>query len=82
MYWLVGKFWRAATIACCVSLANPAAGQSADGNWWTIDRDLAGSRFSPLTEINRDNVAGLVESWRFETGSNSTAVPLAIDGTV
>jgi quinoprotein glucose dehydrogenase len=53
-----------------------------DGDWWAIDRDLAGSRYSPLTEINRSNVAELEESWRFELGGNSTAVPIAVDGIV
>jgi glucose dehydrogenase len=51
-------------------------------DWWTIDRDLAGSRFSPLDQINRANVSGLVESWRFDLGGNSTAVPLAVDGVI
>jgi len=53
-----------------------------DGDWWTIDRDLAGTRFSPLTEIDRDNVGGLVESWRFDLGAGGTVVPLAVGGTV
>jgi quinoprotein glucose dehydrogenase len=53
-----------------------------DGDWWTIDRDLAGTRFSPLDEITRDNVAGLVESWRANLGGASTAVPLAVNGVV
>ena len=53
-----------------------------DSDWWTIDRDLGGSRFSPLIEINRDNVAELSESWRFDTGANSTAVPLAVNGVI
>ncbi|HUF71732.1 MAG TPA: PQQ-binding-like beta-propeller repeat protein [Gammaproteobacteria bacterium] len=53
-----------------------------DGDWWTIDRDLAGTRYSPLTGIDRDNVGDLVESWRFDLGGNSTAVPLAVDGVV
>jgi quinoprotein glucose dehydrogenase len=52
------------------------------GDWWTIDRDLAGSRFSPLDQIDRDNVAGLAETFRFELGGNSTAVPIAVDGIV
>ena len=42
------------------------------GDWWTIDRDLAGTRYPPLDEIRRDNLGSLIESWRFETGGNST----------
>ena len=49
-------------------------------DWWTIDRDLAGTRYSPLTEISRTNVAELAEAWRFDLDGNSTAVPLAVGG--
>jgi quinoprotein glucose dehydrogenase len=67
----------------CTLLALIARAQTIpDGDWWTIDRDLAASRFSPLDEIDRNNVAELVESWRFELGGNSTAVPIAVDGIV
>jgi quinoprotein glucose dehydrogenase len=74
---------RLALVASTCAAAGLAAAQSMpDGDWRTIDRDLAGSRYSPLTEIDRDNVAELVESWRFDLGGNSTAVPLAVDGVV
>lgn len=70
-------------VVCCALTATMAGAQSVpDGDWWTIDRDLAGSRFSPLSQINRDNVTNLSESWRFEIGANSTAVPIAVDGIV
>jgi quinoprotein glucose dehydrogenase len=56
------------------------AQQPPAADWWTLDRDLAGTRFSPLTEIDRSNVADLAESWRFDLDGNSTAVPLAVGG--
>src|SRR5262249_9318851 len=33
--------------------------------WRTYDHDLAGSRFSPLTEINTSNVAKLTKAWTY-----------------
>lgn len=74
---------RLPAAACVVALAGAAAAQPMpDGDWRTIDRDLAGSRYSPLTEIDRDNVGKLVESWRFDLGGNSSAVPLAVGGVI
>ena len=31
--------------------------------WQTYNHDLAGTRFSPLTEINTGNVAKLAQAW-------------------
>src|SRR2546427_9106008 len=33
--------------------------------WRTFDHDLAGTRFSPLTEINTGNVTKLAKAWTF-----------------
>lgn len=35
-------------------------------DWPTYNRDLAGSRFSPLTQINTGNVHNLVEAWSYK----------------
>ena len=51
-------------------------------DWRTINRDLAATRYSPLEEINRDNVAMLAEAWSYTLATGSTAVPLAIDGVI
>src|SRR5260221_6456992 len=56
----------------------------AAGDWITFNRTLAGSRFSPLSEINRENVARLrpvctdtlPEVVALQTG------PLVVDGTM
>ncbi|HYN82764.1 MAG TPA: pyrroloquinoline quinone-dependent dehydrogenase [Gemmatimonadaceae bacterium] len=45
------------------------------GDWSAYGRDPGGARFSPLTEINKSNVSGLREVWRYRTGDVS-------DGTV
>jgi quinoprotein glucose dehydrogenase len=75
----------AATIAFATLVTAAARAEQPevpDGDWWTIHRDLAGTRFSPLDEITPDNVAGLAESWRADLGGASTSVPLAVGGIV
>ena len=66
-------------------LAGNTGGDNANmppGDWRTINRDLAATRYSPLEEINRDNVATLAEAWSYTLATGSTAVPLAIDGVM
>jgi quinoprotein glucose dehydrogenase len=53
-----------------------------DGDWRTINRDAKATRFSPLAEINKDNVARLTEAWNYPFRSFTTAVPIVIDGTM
>jgi quinoprotein glucose dehydrogenase len=71
----------------------PLFGQMpADGaDWPHYNRDLAGTRFSPLTEINTGNVGSLRQVWSYELGRNPTTgdlgggsqfTPLVIDGTL
>jgi glucose dehydrogenase len=58
-------------------------------NWPTYNRDLSGTRFSPLTQINRDNVSRLEQVWSYPLGRNVTTgdlgggsefTPLVVDG--
>lgn len=63
------------------SIWPPAAGVAA-GDWTTINRDAAASRFSPLSEINTSNVAALEEAWRHTLTGGDTAVPLAVNGVL
>jgi glucose dehydrogenase len=44
-------------------LAQAKTGSAAD--WPMYNRDLAGTRYSPLTQINRNNVSKLVEAWAY-----------------
>src|SRR5260370_40615168 len=44
-------------------LPQPKRDPSAD--WPMFNRDLAGTRYSPLTQINPSNVARLTEAWRY-----------------
>jgi quinoprotein glucose dehydrogenase len=57
-----------------------ASPDTPDGDWRTINRDEAATRFSPLDQIDASNVADLEQSWTYQLGGNSTAVPIVIDG--
>jgi len=52
------------------------------GDWRTIGRDLALTRYSPLTQINRSNVADLKPAWSYVMHGFNTASPLVIDGVM
>ena len=79
-------------LAVAASAQRPAA--TAAQEWRTYDHDLAGTRFSPLTEINAGNVAKLAKAWTFSFPpspggrggplglGSSEAVPLVIAGVM
>ena len=51
------------------------------GNWLTYSRDLEGQRFSPLAEINTENVSHLKVKWAFQFPDAGNEVsPIVIDG--
>ena len=57
--------------AAALVLAVAGAGQknnarSADSDWPMFNRDLAGTRFSPLTQINTANVGTLTRAWTYK----------------
>ena len=51
-------------------------------NWLTYSGGLAGQRYSPLTQITRDNVKTLEQQWIFQARSleKFEATPLVVDG--
>ncbi|MGI9257817.1 MAG: PQQ-binding-like beta-propeller repeat protein, partial [Gammaproteobacteria bacterium] len=62
-----------------------------DGEWPSYNRDLAGTRYSPLTQIDASNVADLEQVWTYALGRNQTTgelgggsqfTPLVIDGVL
>jgi quinoprotein glucose dehydrogenase len=81
-----------ALIALPLSAARPqVSGAASDSNWVAYGRDQAGGRFSPLAQINRDNVSRLAVAWTYRTGEASEATkqptkfeatPLMVDGTL
>ncbi len=51
--------------------AEPADGAIAD--WPHYGGDAGGSRYSPLTQVNKNNVTELVVAWEYHTGDVSDA---------
>ncbi|MEC7763151.1 MAG: membrane-bound PQQ-dependent dehydrogenase, glucose/quinate/shikimate family [Pseudomonadota bacterium] len=41
-------------------------------NWTAYSRDTMGTRYSPFTQINRDNVQNLELAWTYETGRDTS----------
>jgi quinoprotein glucose dehydrogenase len=71
---------------------NSASGSSAS-DWPAYGRDPGGSRFSPLTQVNRDNIKNLKVAWIYRTGDLSDGqnarsssafqcTPVLVDGTL
>jgi glucose dehydrogenase len=65
-------------------LAAQAPTRTTTVNWPLHNLDLAGTRYSPLDQINRSNVKSLTPRWLFQHGvidgvSNQTT-PVAVDG--
>ena len=78
--------WLTATAAPIPQAAAQTA-PSAD-EWSAYGRDAGGSRYSPLAQITRGNVAGLRLAWVYRTGDylrdrgRFEAAPLVVDGTL
>jgi quinoprotein glucose dehydrogenase len=79
----------------CFVLTCPAvlAQDKGGGEWPYYGHDAGGLRFSPLTQINRENVARLKVAWIFHTGeisegrgnrkrSGFETTPILVDGTL
>ena len=61
------------------SITGAAPQPSQEGDWPSFGRDSGAQRFSPLTQINKQNVAALRQAWAFDTGSRDLQVtPLVI----
>jgi alcohol dehydrogenase (cytochrome c) len=60
-----------------------ASGRDTD-NWLMYGRDYANLRFSPLKDIDQNNVQDLVPMWSFQTGvpDGLEATPLFVDGVI
>ncbi|HLI86482.1 MAG TPA: PQQ-binding-like beta-propeller repeat protein [Bryobacteraceae bacterium] len=64
-----------------VLFAQPAKPQ-ADPDWPMYNRDLAGTRYSPLTQINTRNVAQLKLAWSYKLPPASEATPIVVHGVM
>jgi quinoprotein glucose dehydrogenase len=52
-----------------------------NGEWPTYNGDLAGSRYSPLDQINASNFNKLEVAWRFKTDNLGTRPEYKLEGT-
>jgi quinoprotein glucose dehydrogenase len=68
--------------------ASAPAQRPAATEWPAYGGDAGGSRFAPLTQIDRSNVASLQPAWRYRTGElepgsrSFEATPILVDGTL
>ena len=68
--------------------AQSGAATPAPGDWPRFTRDLAGTRYSPLTQINTGNVSTLAPAWSFKVrpegggGIVSETTPIVVDDTL
>ena len=87
--------WVAAVAACITAPVAVTQVPESPGNWPMYSRDLAGTRYSPLTQLTRQNVARLVEAWSVPVARSATdsdeapgpsanpqATPIVIDGVM
>jgi glucose dehydrogenase len=82
------------TLVCTLLPSTIALSQiSGDAEWPTYGNDPGGMRYSPLSQINRENVSNLKVAWIFHTGdlsdgtrdrrrSGFEATPILVDGTL
>ncbi|HEY4303968.1 MAG TPA: pyrroloquinoline quinone-dependent dehydrogenase [Gemmatimonadaceae bacterium] len=76
-------------LIACFALAASAGAQSPT-EWTSYGRDAAGTRYSPLTQIDRANVAQLTVAWTYRTGETEAThqpakletTPLVVGGTM
>src|SRR5258706_8471412 len=99
--WARVKIWVCCACIVAVAFGVPAATQkimagpeSANDNEWPYyGHDAGGMRYSPLTQINRENVSHLKVAWTFHAGdisdghgrrkrSGFETTPLLVDGTL
>lgn len=79
---VVGSLGLAAVVAMTAVVGANARTAIPDGDWRTINRDLAATRYSPLKQVDRSNVSRLTPSWSYAMKSYGTTVPVVIGGTM
>ncbi len=76
------SFCLTAIVLCGAAGVLQAKSIMPEGDWRTINRDLASTRYSPLDQINRDNVSRLAVAWSYPMRSFGTTVPLVVDSVM
>lgn len=90
----VHQTYIASVLALLLAVGAPAQHKTkVSGEWPAYGRDPGGARYSPLTEINRENVKNLKVAWTYRTGAADVkgraarnaafeATPIYVDGTL
>ena len=68
-----------AVVVGIAGMAQQTARRNPDADWPTYNRDLAGTRYSPLTQINTENVAKLTQAWSYRLRPPVGVVVPAVD---
>jgi quinoprotein glucose dehydrogenase len=82
-----------AILAACIAAASTPADAGPVAEWPSYGNDPGGMRYSPLDQINRDNVKDLKVAWTYHTGDVSDGTqakrkssfentPIVVDGTM
>ena len=80
-------------VLLCPALFAQSDAKTSSSEWPNYGNDPGGMRYSPLTEINRENVSKLQVAWTFHTGdisdgkgerrrSGFESTPIMVDGTL
>ncbi len=72
------------TVAGWVDEARLSDAAREPGQWFTAGRDTSSAYYSPLAQINRDNVKTLGFAWEYRLGTyrGLEATPLVVDGAM
>src|SRR4051794_22712606 len=75
---------RAGALAFIALLALTVQAQTPDGDWTTYNRTYSGERFSPIKEINANNVSKLRAICTYDTGESVAfqTGPLVVNGVM
>jgi quinoprotein glucose dehydrogenase len=83
------RFTLALTVGAIACFAGNPPGSVGSADWRTTGGDPGNSRYSPLDQINRRNVASLKVAWVYHTGdaqpeahSEIQATPIVVDGVL
>jgi len=87
---LISSFLTGVGFLTCASTVWSQSGTDVSkGDWPDYNGNMAAQRYSPLDQINAENVSSLKVAWRFSTEKfgpsaefNNTGTPLEVDGVV
>src|SRR5512145_3316216 len=79
---VIGLVWMTAGVSSQSGSKNGMSAHSTkNGEWPHYTGDLAGTRYSPLDQINADNFNKLEVAWRFKTDNLGTRPEYKLEGT-